>query len=120
MVVIPNGTLNRWDVISIWMNDHGAEKERDSKTILKKAKELEKTAARGPLDSAAAFAKFQQDQVKKANDSKPNSAETAEASVNYMKVCNYAFYHIDKILAIRTRSSFINHSGSRKKGMDTR
>ena len=46
MVVIPNGTLNRWDVISIWMNDHGAEKERDAKTILKKAKELEKTAAR--------------------------------------------------------------------------
>ena len=49
MVTIPNGTLNRWDVISIWMSDHGAEKERDGKTILKKAKELEKTAARGPL-----------------------------------------------------------------------
>ena len=49
MVTIPNGTLNRWDVISIWMSDHGAEKERDGKTILKKAKELEKNAARGPL-----------------------------------------------------------------------
>ena len=31
------------------MGDHGAEKERDGKTILKKAKELEKTASRGPL-----------------------------------------------------------------------
>jgi len=38
MVTIPNGTLNRWDVISIWMADHGVEKERDGKTILKKSK----------------------------------------------------------------------------------
>ena len=85
MVVIPNGTLNRWDVINVWMNDHGAEKERESKAILKKAKELEKTAAKGPLDSAAAFAKFQEDQNKKKSD--VNSAEQAQASVNYMKVC---------------------------------
>jgi len=83
MVVIPNGTLNRWDVISVWMNDHGAEKERESKLILKKAKELEKTATKGPLDSAAAFAKFQEDQNKKKSD--VNSAEQAQASVNYMK-----------------------------------
>ena len=86
MVVIPNGTLNRWDVINVWMNDHGAEKERESKAILKKAKELEKTAAKGPLDSAAAFAKFQEDQNKKKSD--VNSAEQAQASVNYMKVCS--------------------------------
>ena len=84
MVVIPNGTLNRWDVISVWMNDHGAEKERESKTILKKAKELEKSAAKGPLDSAAAFAQFQKDQNKKKSDI--NSADQAEASVNYQKV----------------------------------
>lgn len=84
MVVIPNGTLNRWDVINVWMNDHGAEKERESKAILKKAKELEKTAAKGPLDSAAAFAKFQEDQNKKKSD--VNSAEQAQASVNYIKV----------------------------------
>jgi len=83
MVVIPNGTLNRWDVISVWMNDHGAEKERESKTILKKAKELEKSAAKGPLDSAAAFAQFQKDQNKKKSDI--NSADQAEASVNYQK-----------------------------------
>ena len=83
MVVIPNGTLNRWDVINVWMNDHGAEKERESKAILKKAKELEKTAAKGPLDSAAAFAKFQEDQNKKKSD--VNSAEQAQASVNYIK-----------------------------------
>ena len=36
-------------MVAIWMGDHGAEKERDGKTILKKAKELEKTASRGPL-----------------------------------------------------------------------
>ena len=47
-------------------------------------KELEKTAAKGPLDSAAAFAKFQEDQNKKKSD--VNSAEQAQASVNYIKV----------------------------------
>merc|ERR1739838_333273 len=85
MITIPNGTLNRWDVIAIWMADHGVEKERDGKTILKKAKELEKTAARGTLDSPAAFQKFQEEQAKKKQEGKVNSAEQAEQSVNFMK-----------------------------------
>ena len=106
MITIPNGTLNRWDVIAIWMADHGVEKERDGKTILKKAKELEKTAARGPLgnyilksfkvskqwlfiDSTAAFQKFQEEQAKKKQEGKVNSAEQAEQSVNFMKVRFY-------------------------------
>ena len=64
MVVIPAGTLNRWDVITIWMSEHGATKERDGKLILKKAKELERQAHRGPMDAQQAFQKYQEQQDK--------------------------------------------------------
>ena len=80
MVVIPNGTLNRWDVISIWMSEHGAQKEREGKMILKKAKELEKSANRGPMDAQEAFKKYQEQQDKKKMEGKKNTAEAAEAS----------------------------------------
>ena len=80
MVVIPAGTLNRWDVISIWMTEHGATKERDGKSILKKAKELERQSHRGPMDAQAAFQKYQETQDKKKLEGKKNTAEAAEAS----------------------------------------
>ena len=80
MVTIPCGTLNRWDVIAIWMSDHGTSKERDSKTILKKAKELEKTSHKGPLDAQEAFKRFQEEQEKKSMEGKKNCAGDAEAS----------------------------------------
>jgi len=80
MVVIPAGTLNRWDVISIWMTEHGSTKERDGKSILKKAKELERQSHRGPMDAQAAFQKYQETQDKKKLEGKKNTAEAAEAS----------------------------------------
>ena len=96
MVVIPNGTLNRWDVISIWMSEHGAQKEREGKMILKKAKELEKSANRGPMDAQEAFKKYQEQQDKKKMEGKKNTAESAEASA----AVSIEIYKIVKILEI--------------------
>ena len=94
MVVIPNGTLNRWDVISIWMSEHGASKEREGKMILKKAKELEKSANRGPMDAQEAFKKYQEAQDKKKMEGKKNTADSAEASaaVCFNKNLSTPFY----------------------------
>ena len=82
MVVIPSGTLNRWDVISVYMAEHGATKEREGKVILKKAKELEKQSHRGPMDAQAAFKKYQDSQDQKKMEGKKNTAESNEGSSN--------------------------------------
>ena len=67
METFPPGTLNRWGVINVWMNDHGVSKERDEKQILKKAKELEKQAMRAP-GATDHFKQFQKEVKKKAGD----------------------------------------------------
>jgi len=83
MVVVPAGTLNRWEVIAVWMTEHGAAKERESKVILKKAKELEKQSQRGPMDAQAAFEKYQEGQFKKNLEGKKNTAESNEGTSNF-------------------------------------
>ncbi|CBY13801.1 unnamed protein product [Oikopleura dioica] len=67
METFPPGTLNRWGVINVWMNDHGVSKERDEKVILKKAKELEKQSMRAP-GATDHFKQFQKEVNKKAGD----------------------------------------------------
>ena len=109
MVVIPNGTLNRWDVISIWMSEHGAQKEREGKMILKKAKELEKSANRGPMDAQEAFKKYQEQQDKKKMEGKKNTAEAAEASAAVSIYYNIIHINSRDFLLILTAKRLFRH-----------
>ena len=93
MVTFPAGTLNRWGVINVWMNDHGASKERDEKQILKKAKELEKQSMRAPGQQDA-FKQFQKDISKKSGDmdGKKNTAASNAGTAAAVSFGRIPFY----------------------------